>query len=329
VRTHNALRRLTGSGETTMTDTRTRDHEHTLDDVIALEDALEQKDTIKEQRTESDPRGLYARLKQEEAAERAERVRHLTSSEKLLARMKEFFGRGPEFEYHKHLNQVEHFYTHMTVVSKNLEEKITDIGKQKVTAEKQLILDEAELQTNAVIAFHYERQLADTTTRYEAAKTGTASRIPATTDAMENVQEITRLRQSLSEVHAENNRLAIRILSGREIVRNLGTQYDHVQHLYQGFEEQRVRAEGSMQLAQIHGDALKGVSDSKSVSLLYKQTGAAVEVMMRMQKELKLDAIENLPVEYRVPSPSAKHKPVAGKQYWQTLDLFPSRTSKN
>jgi hypothetical protein len=70
---------------------------------------------------------------------------------------------------------------------------------------------------------------------------------------------------------------------------------------------------------------MQGVSDSKSINTLYKRAGVAMEVLVKMQKDLKLDAIEQLSTEYRVPSSSARHRPVAGKQYWQTLDLFPDR----
>jgi hypothetical protein len=296
----------------------------TLDDVIALEDALERKSFLKTQRSENDPQGLYARLKQEETIQEEESFRGLSDAQRLLAKIKEFFGRGPLYEYRKEMEKAESLYSQMTVVSKNLETKIDDVTKRKVTVEKQLILDEAELQTNAVIVLHYERQLADVTARYESARNGSAAQVPATTEAMEGVQEVMKLRQSLSEVNAENNRLAVRILSGREIANNLETQYSQIQRLHQGFEEQRVRAEGYLELARVHDDALKGVGESRSINALYKQTGAAIEVMLGMQKNLKLDAIENLSTEYRVRSPSASYKPVAGKQFWQTLDLFPS-----
>lgn len=306
------------------TDDRTRDRtDTTLDDMVSLDDALEKKRELRSQRAEVEPGGLYERLKAEEAATRAERLRGLTDAEKLLTHIKEFFGRGPLYDYRKKLEQASTYHAQMQIISKNLETKITDVTGKKQKAQHQLILDESEFQTNATIAVHYDRQLADASARYETAQNGAVGHAPATTDAMQGVQEITKLRQKIAEVNAENNRLAVRILTGREIVTNLDMQEHKLQTMYAGFEDQRVRVQGHLDLARIRDDVLDGVRGTASIDSVYKHAGAAIEGLSTMQRKLNLDSFEELSTAYQVKAPGTKQRPVAGKQFWQTVELFP------
>ncbi len=312
------------------TDERTHDRtDTTLDDMVSLDDALEKKRELRSQRSEVDPGKLYERLTVEEAAERAERLRGLTDAEKLLSRIKEFFGRGSLYDYRKKLDQAGEYHAQMQIISKNLETKIGDVSVKKQKSQNQLILDEAEFQTNATIAVHYDRQLADASARYETAQNGAAGHAPATTDAMQGVQEITKLRQKIAEVNAENNRLAVRILTGREIVGNLDSQEHQLQKMYSGFEDQRVRVQGHLELARIRDDVLDGVKGSKSIDGVYKHAGAAIETLTTMQHKLNLDSFGELSTEYQVRTPGTKQRPIAGKQFWQTIELFPRSTGRN
>jgi hypothetical protein len=306
------------------TEDRIRDRtDTTLDDMMSLDDALEKKRDLHSQRSDIEPGGLYERLKAEEAATRAERLRGLTDAEKILTRIKEFFGRGPLYDYRKKLEQAEAYHAQMQIISKNLETKIVDVTGKKQKAQHQLIIDEAEFQTNATIAVHYDRQLADASARYETAQNGSVDRAPATTDAMQGVQEITKLRQKLAEVNAENNRLAVRILTGREIVTNLDMQEHKLQNMYAGFEDQRVRVQGHLDLAHIRDDVLDGIKGTDSIDGVYKNVGAAIEGVVAMQRKLNLDSFEELSTAYQIRAPGTKQQPVAGKQFWQTVELFP------
>jgi len=115
----------------------------------------------------------------------------------------------------------------------------------------------------------------------------------------------------------------VRVLTGREVVAGLDVQERQLQSLYASFEQQRVSVEGHLSIIKLHNESLEGVRDKTTINGVYKGAGAAIEEILAMQRTLKLDTFEDLSDDYRVKTPGMKRKPVAEKQFWQTLDLFP------
>lgn len=243
----------------------------------------------------------------------------LSGINRVVARVKEFIGRGREYEYKQHLKQLGVMNGQLEVLANNTQEIMEDYRGKMQECRSGLYQDRELFGLNTIIYTEKERQLNTQREELSTLEKQSVLGSSCTTDSLRLHKGILELENDLTDLSQENDDLAVRIMVNNSLLDAQKQTTTKLQEMHGHIQRQRSVFSTHYELALSQEKMVAGLSGVRSGAELYMQSAVLVQQFMNLQGQIDRTSIDELPKEFQLGTPRIKTKGDPSRPYWMTV----------